>query len=95
MSTKGEMTDDDARTDVMNRLRRIEGQVRGVQRMVEEGRECADVVTQIAAARAALDRLGHRVVALNLRSCFSPEGLDATAEAGLEQSLAALARLHA
>jgi DNA-binding FrmR family transcriptional regulator len=96
MTAEGEMTDADAgRTEVMNRLRRIEGQVRGLQRMVEEGRDCAEVVTQIAAARAALDRLGHRVVALNLRSCLPLAGLDSTAEAGLEQSLAALARLHA
>jgi CsoR family transcriptional regulator, copper-sensing transcriptional repressor len=84
-----------ARTEILNRLRRVEGQVRGLQRMIEDGRECADVVTQVAAARAALDRLGHRIVALNLRSCLDLEALPAHAEEELERSLAALARLHA
>ena len=83
------------RTEVVHRLRRIEGQVRGLQRMVEEGRDCAEVVTQIAAARAALDRLGHRVVALNLEQCLAGAALGETGERELERSLAALARLHA
>lgn len=86
--------DDAARTEVLNRLRRIEGQVRGIERMVEEGRGCADVITQVAAARAALDRLGHRIVALNLNTCL-PSDLDADVAVGVEQTLAALARLHA
>lgn len=84
-----------ARTEVLHRLRRIEGQVRGVHRMVEEGRDCDEVVTQIAAARAALDRLGHRVVALNLERCLAGAALDRTGEHGVERTLAALARLHA
>ena len=41
------------------RLRRIEGQVKGIQRMLEEGRPCEDVITQIMAARAALDKVAH------------------------------------
>lgn len=80
--------------DLISRLRRIEGQVRGLQRMLEEGRDCTEVVTQIAAARAALDRVGHRVVALNLQHCLSanaPGGID---EHEVQRSLAALARLH-
>lgn len=85
----------DPSIEVINRLRRVEGQIRGIQHMVEEGRDCADVVTQIAAARAALDRLGHRVVALNLRSCLPIGELDAAKETDFEHSLAALARLHA
>ena len=48
--------------DVVTRLRRIEGQIRGVQRLVEEGAECRDVVTQLAAARAALDRVGFKLL---------------------------------
>ena len=84
-----------ARTEVINRLRRIEGQVRGLQRMIDEGRDCAEVVTQIAAARAALDRLGHRVVALNLENCLADEAIGRSGQRGLQRTLAALARLHA
>lgn len=49
--------------DAVKRLRRIEGQVRGLQRMIEEGAECRDIVTQLSAARAALDRVGFKLMA--------------------------------
>ena len=52
--------------DVLNRLRRVEGQVRGIQRLIDEGSECRDVVTQLAAARGALDRVGFKLVAAAL-----------------------------
>jgi DNA-binding FrmR family transcriptional regulator len=44
--------------EITNRLRRIEGQIRGLQRMVEEHRDCEAILTQLMAARAALDRVG-------------------------------------
>lgn len=44
--------------NLVNRLRRVEGQARGLQRMIEEGRPCEDVFTQLAATKAALDRVG-------------------------------------
>jgi DNA-binding FrmR family transcriptional regulator len=56
---------DDARL----RLRRVEGQVRGLQRMLDEGAECREVVTQLSAAKAALERVGFRLVASGLRYC--------------------------
>jgi DNA-binding FrmR family transcriptional regulator len=43
---------------LLTRLRRVEGQIRGIQRMLEEGRGCEDVLTQLAAARSALDQVG-------------------------------------
>ncbi len=52
--------------DVVVRLRRLEGQVRGLQRLVEEGSECRDVVTQLAAAKGALDRIGFKLMAAAL-----------------------------
>jgi DNA-binding FrmR family transcriptional regulator len=55
-------------TDVIKRLRRLEGQVRGIQRMIEEGDECRNVVTQLAAARGALDRVGFKLMAAALSS---------------------------
>lgn len=57
--------------DLQRRLRRIEGQVRGIQAMLAEGRECADVVTQIAAASRALEQTGFRLVASGLSYCLS------------------------
>jgi DNA-binding FrmR family transcriptional regulator len=57
--------------DAIKRLRRIEGQIRGLQRMIDEGSECRDVVTQLSAASAALDRVGFKLMASAL-AC--PEG---------------------
>jgi len=59
--------------DVMPRLRRIEGQVAGIARMVESDRECRDVVQQIAAASKALDRVAYKMLAAHLRSCLLDE----------------------
>ena len=52
--------------DVIKRLRRLEGQIRGIQRLVEDGSECKDVVTQLAAAQGALDRIGFKLMAAAL-----------------------------
>lgn len=49
------LTDEAARTDVLNRLKRAEGQLRGIQRMIEEGQECLQVAQQLSAVRKALD----------------------------------------
>lgn len=49
------LTDDTHRTDLLNRLKRAEGQLRGVQRMLEEGQPCLDIAAQLGAARRALD----------------------------------------
>jgi CsoR family transcriptional regulator, copper-sensing transcriptional repressor len=49
------LTDATSRTDLLNRLKRAEGQLRGIQRMIEEGHECMDIATQMAAVRKALD----------------------------------------
>jgi DNA-binding FrmR family transcriptional regulator len=53
-----------------NRLKRIEGQVRGVLRMMEEEKNCKDVVTQLSAIRSAVDRTIAQIVALNLEQCL-------------------------
>jgi DNA-binding FrmR family transcriptional regulator len=54
---------------VLNRLRRIEGQVRGLQQMIADGRDCRDVTTQIAAANRALEQVGFVLVASGLTWC--------------------------
>lgn len=57
--------------DLLVRLRRVEGQVRGIQQMLEDGRECRDVVNQISAARRALDQTGFKLVASGLTYCLA------------------------
>ena len=60
----------DVKADLHKRLRRIEGQVRGIQAMLEEDRECRDIVTQIAAATKALEQVGFKMLASGLTSCI-------------------------
>ena len=59
----------DAKSSCVKRLKRIEGQVRGLQRMVEEDRYCIDVVTQISAVRAALRRVEEEVLQDHVAHC--------------------------
>ncbi len=61
-------------TDAMkNRLKRVEGQVRGVLNMMERKEECADLVTQLNAIRSAVDRLSMYIVTTNLEACIRRE----------------------
>lgn len=62
--------------DVLLRLRRIEGQLRGLQRMVEEGVSCADILTQVAAVTAAIKKVGTHIVHAYLEECLerTPKG---------------------
>ena len=63
--------DDDVVGGVVNRLRRAEGQIGGVIRMLQEGRDCKDVVTQLAAVSRALDKAGFAIIAAGLEQCIS------------------------
>jgi DNA-binding FrmR family transcriptional regulator len=56
---------------VGNRLRRARGQLDGVLRMLEDGRDCADVVTQLAAVSRALDKAGFAIIASGLQQCVT------------------------
>ncbi|WP_030948619.1 metal-sensitive transcriptional regulator [Streptomyces sp. NRRL S-646] len=56
---------------VLNRLRRAQGQIAGVIRMIEEGRDCEDVITQLSAASRALDRAGFAIIATGLQQCLT------------------------
>lgn len=60
-----------------NRLRRAHGQLAGIIRMLEEGRECEDVVTQLAAVSKAIDRAGFAIIAGGLRECVTGEDPEA------------------
>ena len=58
--------------EITNRLKRIEGQVRGLQRMIDEDRECEAILTQVMAARAALDRVALLVAENYVQECVLP-----------------------
>ncbi|MDD5332806.1 MAG: metal-sensing transcriptional repressor [Rhodoferax sp.] len=82
------LTDAAARTDVLNRLRRAEGQIRGLQRMIEEGEECLKIGQQFSAVRKALDstylRMTMCFMEQELEACIQP---DETQKTGLEGML--------
>lgn len=62
---------DEVLDDLRRRLRRVAGQVHGIERMLEEGRDCRDIVTQIAAANRALEQAGFRLVSAGLAYCLA------------------------
>jgi DNA-binding FrmR family transcriptional regulator len=86
--------DEDAIAAVLNRLRRAQGQLAGVISMIEQGRDCKDVVTQLAAVSRALDRAGFKIVATGMRECLTgdtSDGKQPMTEAELEKLFMALA----
>jgi DNA-binding FrmR family transcriptional regulator len=73
--------------DIIKRLKRVEGQIRGLQAMIEDDRDCNDVLTQFAAANRALSRAGFRFFSATMEQCrlnpeladeqgYSPEALE-------------------
>ena len=72
----------DVTDDLIRRLRRIEGQVRGLQQMLADGRECRDIITQVSAASRAVDQVGFRLLAAGMATCLQDES--AAAEAGFD-----------
>jgi len=76
-----------------DRLRRIEGQIRGIHRMVDERRPCADIVTQLLAARAALDRVAEQIITSHVDECLAtmpPE----QAKSAIGKAIRMLARIE-
>lgn len=55
---------------ILNRLKRTEGQIRGIQKMIDEEKECIDIITQLSAVRSSIDRAMGMIVAENLKNCF-------------------------
>ncbi|MED4602020.1 metal-sensitive transcriptional regulator [Paenibacillus validus] len=59
--------------DIKRRLRRVEGQIRGVLNMIEAGKDCKEVVSQLSAVRSAVDKAMAIIVAVNLEQCIREE----------------------
>ena len=88
------MGDEDNVAQIVHRLRRAQGQLAGVISMVEGGRDCKDIVIQLAAVSKALDRAGFKIVATGLRECAIGAATDNATpltEAELEKLFLALA----
>lgn len=84
-------SNDLTRENLCKRLKRVEGQVKGIHRMVEEGKNCQEILTQIAAARAALKMVGQVVLKHRAAQCFEKT----TAAANNQEKLDELEKLIA
>jgi DNA-binding FrmR family transcriptional regulator len=83
-----------SKQQLLNRLARVEGQVRGVERMVEDDRYCIDVLTQISAIQAGLDKIALGLLDGHVRVCMRGEdGAAADADEQIEELMAAVGRL--
>lgn len=78
--------------ELLVRLRRLEGQIRGIQRMVANGRPCEEIVTQVLAVRAAVDRVGLLLLSRQVEACLQ-EGLGPEEMEDLKRALRHLTRL--
>ncbi|HLJ58362.1 MAG TPA: metal-sensitive transcriptional regulator [bacterium] len=89
--------DDEVRLEheaLVARLRRVEGQIRGLQRLLEEGASCEVVAQQLFAAKAALEKIGVRLFVANMRSCLSRDlAGDTNARRALDRITEVFARL--
>jgi DNA-binding FrmR family transcriptional regulator len=80
------------RDDVLTRLRRIEGQIRGLQRMVEDDKYCIDILTQVNSATAALRAVGMGLLDDHVRHCVKESIEQGAGDLKVEELLAAVAR---
>ena len=84
----------EAGSDVVLRLKRIEGQIRGLQRMVEEGRYCGDILTQVLAVRSSLDQVAVQIFNEQIDTCLSPNGsVDQETKRSLQEAVKLWAKL--
>jgi DNA-binding FrmR family transcriptional regulator len=93
-----QQTDDELEQEVQSllaRLRRIEGQIRGIQRMLEEDRVCEDIVTQLMAARSSLDQVGVRLLDHHVERCLCVDETPEQAVRNMQQALKMWMRMGA
>ncbi|MBN2248473.1 MAG: metal-sensitive transcriptional regulator [Coriobacteriia bacterium] len=66
---------DEERRRIINRLKRLEGQIRGLQTMIESGKDCEAVLTQIMAAKSALNQVGLHIIGHSMKTCLVDDGV--------------------
>lgn len=82
----GSLQNPEAVKGLIDRLRRIEGQARGIQRMLEEGRPCKDIIIQLTALRNAVSKVAVAVIVENLEACLLNEEGDGDRRRALEEA---------
>ncbi len=87
-----EETQHKRRKEIINRLSRIEGHVRGLRKMVEEDKDCPDVLLQVAAVRAALNQVGRILLEDHMESCVIEAAKEGKGEKAVEDLKAALTK---
>ncbi|MDX2232599.1 MAG: metal-sensitive transcriptional regulator [Leptolyngbyaceae cyanobacterium bins.349] len=83
---------EESRRQIVNRLSRIEGHIRGIKSMVQENRPCPDVLVQVAAVRGALDRVARIILDEHLTQCIARAASEGNMQAEIEELKAALDR---
>lgn len=79
--------------DMLNRLKRTEGQLRGIQKMIEEDQECIDIVTQLSAVRSSINSMMGIVIAQKVQSCIDhPSDNPEEQEARLQEAIKLIIR---
>ncbi|MUN74787.1 metal-sensitive transcriptional regulator [Enterococcus casseliflavus] len=74
--------------DILNRLKRTEGQLRGIQKMIEDEKECVDVITQLSAVSSSINRIMGIIVAENLKNCLeNPDSDTETQKQKIDQAV--------
>ena len=91
-SERKKIREENERHDLMNRLKRIEGQVRGLQRMLDEDAYCPDILTQASAVHSALNSFCRVLLANHIRTCVS-EDLRAGREETVDELMGTLQKL--
>ncbi|WP_411844461.1 metal-sensing transcriptional repressor [Salinicoccus sp. HZC-1] len=81
---------DEEKEKVMRRLKRVEGQVRGIQKMIEEDRYCVDILVQISAIQSALKNVGYSVTERHMKHCVSDAITKGEGDDSIEELMAVL-----
>jgi DNA-binding FrmR family transcriptional regulator len=79
---------------LLNRLKRIEGQVRGIERMIEDGRECESIITQLRAVRSATESVGTLLLSNYTKLCFGKETPECADIESLARAIAIWSQVH-
>jgi len=84
---------DEEKQAAVNRLKRIEGQVRGIQKMIEEDRYCVDILVQISAINAALKKVGFSIVERHTKHCVSSAVKSGAGDEAIEELMEVMKQL--
>lgn len=81
------LTEDMEKKRIVNRLKRLEGQIRGLQTMIESGKDCEAVLTQIMAAKSALNQVGMHIIGHSMKTCLIDDE-DKTSDELIDEAIA-------